>query len=109
MHRLKLSPRSFDVNTDVPLLNSERALNSFGERRLHVLGQGERLADTVALATDTYAGPPTDLRVSPLLAPSHAGLPPAYFQVMAMDPLHDDGVVFERLLREAGVSTQLVE
>ena len=58
---------------------------------------------------ETYGGPPTDPRVSPLLAPSHAGLPAAYVQVMEMDPLRDDGVVYERLLREAGVPTKLVQ
>ena len=58
---------------------------------------------------DTYGGPPTDPRVSPLLATSHAGLPAAYVQVMEMDPLRDDGVVYERLLREAGVPTKLVQ
>ena len=56
-----------------------------------------------------YNAPPTDLRFSPLLAPSQAGLPPAYIQVMELDLIRDDGVVYERLLREAGIKTKLVE
>ena len=58
--------------------------------------------------TDTYGAPPTDLRASPLLASSHAGLPPAFIQVMELDPIRDDGIVYEKVLREAGVPTRLV-
>ncbi len=49
-----------------------------------------------------------DLRISPLLAPTHTGLPPAFFQVMEQDPLRDDGLVYEKVLREASVKTKLV-
>ena len=58
--------------------------------------------------TDTYGGPSTDDRVSPLLASSHAGLPPAYIQVMHLDVLNDDGIAYERALRESGVATKLI-
>ncbi|KAI0367354.1 hypothetical protein BV20DRAFT_1123505 [Pilatotrama ljubarskyi] len=51
--------------------------------------------------------PPNDLRVSPLLAPSHAALPPPYVQVFGLDPLRDEGQLYSRLLREAGVDVQL--
>ncbi len=57
---------------------------------------------------DEYGAPPTDLRLSPLLAPSHAGLPPAFIQVMGMDALRDDGTLYEKVLREAGVPTRLI-
>ena len=57
----------------------------------------------------SYNAPPTDLRFSPLLAQSQAGLPPAYIQVMETDVVRDDGIVYERLLREAGVKTKLVQ
>ena len=43
----------------------------------------------------------------PLLATSHTGLPPAYIQVMGADPLRDDGLAYERVLREASVKTKL--
>ncbi|KAI0708761.1 alpha/beta hydrolase fold-domain-containing protein [Cerioporus squamosus] len=79
--------RSFAESTDTPLLNSERVLGSF----------------------QIYGGPPEDLRVSPLLAPSHAGLPPAFIQVQQFDPIRDDGIVYEQVLREAGVETKLVK
>ncbi|KAK3077412.1 hypothetical protein LTS18_010328 [Coniosporium uncinatum] len=38
----------------------------------------------------------------------HAGLPPAYLQVCGMDPLRDEALIYERVLREeCGVKTRL--
>ncbi|KUI61670.1 hypothetical protein VP1G_08825 [Cytospora mali] len=53
---------------------------------------------------------------SPLFVPflyrdapgGHKGLPPAYFQVCGLDPLRDEALIYERVLREeAGVKTRL--
>jgi len=43
----------------------------------------------------------------PLNASNFSGLAPAFIAVAQFDPLRDDGTSFERLLREAGVATQL--
>jgi len=51
-------------------------------------------------------GPPADPDVSPLLA-DHTGLPPAYLQVCGLDPMRDEGLLYERLLRELGIPTKL--
>jgi len=44
-----------------------------------------------------------DPRVSPLLAPDHAGLPPAVIMVGACDPLRDEVAAYAETLRAAGV------
>ncbi|KAJ7476453.1 Alpha/Beta hydrolase protein [Mycena latifolia] len=48
----------------------------------------------------------SDPEISPLLL-SHANLPAAYIQVAGFDPLRDEGLLYERLLRESAVRTKL--
>ena len=45
---------------------------------------------------------PTDWRLSPILAPDLAGLPPTTVVVAGLDPLHDSGVRFAQALADAG-------
>jgi acetyl esterase len=47
-----------------------------------------------------------DWRLAPMLAASHAGLPPASILVAGFDPLHDDGIAYADKLRAAGVPVQ---
>ena len=51
--------------------------------------------------------PATDPRVSPLLAPDLAGLPPAYIAVPGFDVLRDEGEAYARRLAAAGVRVGL--
>ena len=37
----------------------------------------------------------------------HKGMPPCYIQVSGADPMRDDGLIYERALRKAGVKTRL--
>jgi len=54
-----------------------------------------------------YAAPPSDPECSPLLYPSHKGLPPTFLQVCGADPLRDEALLYEKVLREDGVKTKL--
>ncbi|KAI0895716.1 putative lipase/esterase [Annulohypoxylon nitens] len=54
----------------------------------------------------------TDPRITPFLygglENGHHDLPPAYLQICGIDPLRDEGLIYERVLREeAGVKTRL--
>lgn len=46
---------------------------------------------------------------SPVEADSHLGLPPAYIEVAEFDCLHDDGVLYAKLLRDNGVPVEFHE
>ena len=50
-----------------------------------------------------------DWRASPLLAKSHAGLPPAFVMTAGFDPLLDEGRAYSENLKKAGVPTQYRE
>ncbi|KAG7090648.1 hypothetical protein E1B28_009749 [Marasmius oreades] len=63
--------------------------------------------DNIVKLMEFYNAPPEDPRISPLLLSSHKGLPPAFIQVCGLDPVRDDGLLYEKVLREAGVSTKL--
>lgn len=51
----------------------------------------------------------TDWRASPLLAPSLAGLPPAFLMTAGFDPLLDEGRAYAERLRGEGVPTDYRE
>ena len=46
---------------------------------------------------------------SPVEADSHAGLPPAYIEVAEFDCLHDDGVLYAKLLQAGGIPVEFHE
>lgn len=77
---------SRDQNKDAPVLDSD-AIDAIGEH----------------LSPD-----PKSEWYSPYNAKApHKGLPPTYIQVDGLDPLRDDGLIHEQVLRENGVKTKL--
>lgn len=69
-------------------------------------------ADEMNAYRRLYLGPDGDAAdpcASPVLAASHAGLPPALIQVAEHDPLRDDGARYASVLRSAAVPVRLVE
>ncbi|KAL0578339.1 hypothetical protein V5O48_003653 [Marasmius crinis-equi] len=55
---------------------------------------------------DAYNPVPTDPKASPLLFPSHKGLPAAYLQICGMDPVRDEAFLYEKILKAEGVPTK---
>ncbi len=52
---------------------------------------------------------PSYLYFSPVEAESLEGLPPAYIETAEFDCLHDDGILYAKRLREAGIPVELHE
>ncbi|KAH7379120.1 Alpha/Beta hydrolase protein [Phaeosphaeria sp. MPI-PUGE-AT-0046c] len=84
--RYKKDYLSREQNKDAPILNS----------------------GALALFRKLYEDDPASPLMSPVLFPSHKDLPPAYFQIAGMDPLRDEGLIYERILREEmGIRTRM--
>ena len=75
-------------------------------------GKGYMLtAEAIEWFRGNYVQDPTlytDWRASPLLAPSHAGLPPALILIAGFDPLRDEGLMYADALSASGVRTQVI-
>ncbi|KAF7297779.1 Abhydrolase-3 domain-containing protein [Mycena kentingensis (nom. inval.)] len=79
---------SYQQNKQGPILSSQIVLESW----YHLLSETNVL--------------PSDPTASPLLA-LHNNLPPTVIQVAGLDPLRDEGLLYNDLLRNAGVKTRL--
>ncbi|KAI0077149.1 hypothetical protein K474DRAFT_1707585 [Panus rudis PR-1116 ss-1] len=55
---------------------------------------------------EQYGAAPTNPAYSVLFAKSHKDLAPAYIQVCGLDPIRDEGILYEKVLSESGVPTK---
>jgi acetyl esterase/lipase len=106
------SPRLRGVWLGIPLILSEETVPA---KYKHLWLSREQNAKALIInagdieyVNRAYAQEPTSLLFSPL-APGciHEAMPPVYFQVCGQDPLRDDGLIYEKVLRDHGVSTRL--
>jgi acetyl esterase/lipase len=44
----------------------------------------------------------------PLLHPHLEGLPPAFFQLGGLDPIRDEGILYDKVLKDSNVRTKLM-
>ena len=93
-----------EQNKDAPVLNKTNIEHFLGAL---LRPSPTRLFHLSDFPKEWYKPNPTDKRMSPLLLEDHKGLPPAYLQISGLDPLRDDGLIYEKVLREAGVPTKL--
>lgn len=68
-----------------------------------------RLSDRIGPMTKVDRKDPNYIWYSPVEADSFEGLPPAYIETAEFDCLHDDGILYAKLLREAGIKVVLNE
>lgn len=68
-----------------------------------------RLSDRIGPMTKVDRKDPNYIWYSPVEADSFEGLPPAYIETAEFDCLHDDGILYAKLLRETGIEVTLNE
>ena len=95
--------KSMIENADAPFLSAKSLQNCEG--KICTFGHSKR---KLTLRVDQVKVPnPNDPRFSVILATDHKNLAPAFFQVAGLDPLRDEGLLYEQILKEAGVKTRL--
>jgi len=68
-----------------------------------------KLSERISPMTKADKGRPDYVYYSPVEAESFEGLPPAYIETAEFDCLHDDGILYAKMLRQAGINIVLNE
>ncbi len=87
---LRMESESFKKYTDVPIWNSKKS------------GKVQPM-----IITSEVTGNRTYL--SPVEAENLSDLPPAYIETAEFDSLHDDGILYAKILEESGIPVKLIE
>ena len=98
---------SREDNKDAPILNGG-AMKLFRSTQSPITSR--RFALPLTLAQANYGADDNSPLMSPILfSTGHANLPPTYFQICGMDPLRDDGLIYDRILREENATKTKVD
>lgn len=98
---------SYEQNADAPILSRSSAYEASSTSTKWRDRPGQRLIANCGV-TGLYHGDQDSFMTWPILHPQgHSRLPPTYLQICGMDPLRDDGLIFEQVLRESGVRTKI--
>ncbi|TVY24707.1 AB hydrolase superfamily protein [Lachnellula hyalina] len=63
--------------------------------------------DSMDFFNKMYNADPNSPLAAPSLFETHRGLPPTYFQICGLDPLRDEAIIYEDILKEEGVKTKV--
>jgi acetyl esterase/lipase len=112
----KLSPPLTGAHLMIPTVCNIDVLPEKYRKDQHSWEQNKNAAILSRKACDLFYDcyvPNTSDRSSELFSPltfntGHAGLPPSYFQICGADPLRDEALIYERILREdEGLKTKV--
>ncbi|KAL1887604.1 hypothetical protein Sste5346_010105 [Sporothrix stenoceras] len=108
----KLSPPLTGVYLNIPSLLAPQAVSDKWKSAYTSRNENKDApilnSGAISLFRKLYEDDPLSPLMSPAAWPSgHKGLPPTYLQVAGMDPLRDEGLIYEQMLKEAGVATRM--